>query len=275
MTTAKDLMQTEFVKLDVNDPVSKFMGVILKQNETYALLYSENTYKGYADKKSLTRTKIDPEKTKLKNILKNIPQLSPESDLLSMANLFMASDTRVLPVAEKGRIIGIVKESSLVPLVMNDLKNLNASDFVQKRKLITFFDKDPVGLVINKMKEEHVDRAPVTSLRGELVGMITSIDLYAKFHVWDSHVVSRTRKMSGLRKQKGSGFGDKTHSGDVVISNFMTKQCCSCSLNDSLSQAANKMCSEEVTSIVVLEGKTPKGIITITDLLKRYIETKL
>ncbi|MBI4919462.1 hypothetical protein HY837_06005, partial [archaeon] len=56
MTTAKDLMQTDFVKLDIDDTLSKLMGVILKQNETYALLYSGNTYKGYADKKALIRS---------------------------------------------------------------------------------------------------------------------------------------------------------------------------------------------------------------------------
>lgn len=269
MVTAKDLMKTDYIKLNVDDHISKFMGVILHQNETYALLFSGNTYKGYADKKFFVRTKMDPGQMKVSHILNHVPTLSPNTDLAEIARLFLASDTRVLPVIEHGKVLGIVKESDLIPFIKSDFKGLKVSDLLTNKRLVKFFDKDPVGLVIHRMKDEHVDRAPVTTLRGELVGIVTYVDLYAKFHVWQSANLSKMR--GGNYSNQSGGSKEKTADGQVPVENFMTKLCISCTAKDSLLEAANKICTECVTSLVVLENNTPVGIITITDLLKRYL----
>ena len=72
MVQAKDLMKTNFVKVDLNDTVSQFLGKIRQKKQTFAVAYEGKKYKGIVGRTFLLSSRVDTAKMRLKNLIKKV-----------------------------------------------------------------------------------------------------------------------------------------------------------------------------------------------------------
>ncbi len=259
MVNAKELMTEDFVSLDVNDSLAKFIGAMKTQHVHSALLFDQGAYAGIADKKSLVRTKIDPDSVKLKHILKKVPILSSSVEEAEMARLFINADTRTLPVLEQNKVVGVVHAHSLLPFIQTKLAQLRAED-VASKKIIVFKETDSVDTTIATMNSRGIDRAPVVDNNGKLTGIMTLVDLYIDFYL---HHQS---------KKTNIGSGKGTSPGKLALSNFMVEECSSVSPKAKMFEIINLFDSNQINSVVVVDKEKPVGIITTKDLLMAFVK---
>ena len=271
MTTAKDLLKTDFVKFDVTDSVSKFMGRMKNTGETYAILFKGKEYAGYADKKMLIKTRADTDSMRLSNLLKRVHTLKSTDDEKTMAKAFVDSDTRTLPVFDGKELVGVVNAKDLVYEIKDSFGNLKVDSMAVVRNLVTFEENDTIGKAIHAMHGGKIDRAPVVDQNRNFVGIITLVDLQIQ-----QSSIERSKQKSGKGNSPGKekqGGNEKASLGDMQIKNIMTSMnCCTANLSDKASDVIENMHECEVTSCVLLQDKKPSGIITVHDVLLGFLK---
>ncbi|MEK6857661.1 MAG: CBS domain-containing protein [Nanoarchaeota archaeon] len=271
MTTAKELLKTDFVKFDVTDSVSKFMGRMKSTGETYAILFKGKEYAGYADKKMLVKTRTDTDSMRLSNLLKGVRTLKSNDDEKTMAKAFIDSDTRTLPVFEGKDLVGVVNAKDLAFEIKDRFGNLKVESLATIRNLVVLEENDTVGKAIHEMHNGKIDRAPVVDQNRNFVGILTLVDLQIQ-----QSSIDRSKQKTGKGSSQGKdkkGATEKASLGDMQIKNIMTSMnCCTANLNDKASDVIENMHECEVTSCVLLEDKKPSGIITVHDVLLGFLK---
>ena len=94
------------------------------------------------------------------------------------------------------------------------------------------------------MSEKHVGCVPVCNTNQEIVGLVTDRDLILRCIACDKDA-----------KQ-------------TPVSDVMTTNICSCTPNDEIEDAENKMAKLQIRRIPVIDNKKVIGIITVGDLTK-------
>ncbi len=128
---------------------------------------------------------------KVKDIMiTDVVTLSPDDTFYDIVELFSEKKISGAPVAENGKIIGMVSESDIMEFVsekgligmiekddqsMKDKTSLKAKNFMTK-SLITVSPNDDLGTVIKILDEKDINRVPVMD-KGKLVGIITRADV--------------------------------------------------------------------------------------------------
>lgn len=270
MTTAKDILESEFTKFDVTDSVAKFMGRVKSTGETYAILFKNGEYAGCADKKMLVKTRVDMDSMRLSHILKRVQTLNSTDDEKTMAKAFVNSDVRTLPVLEDKKVVGVVHAKSLVYAIKEKFGDLKTEEIATTRNMIVLEENDGMGKAIHEMHGRKVDRAPVVDENRNFVGIVTLVDLQTNFMSLDKSK-NKQSKGSQAGRDKEGGSAEKIKLDNLPIKNIMISNCCTSNLKSKASEVIEYMNECEVTSCVLLEGKKPVGIITVHDVLVGFL----
>lgn len=270
MATAEDLMTSDFIKLDINDMISSFLGAIKKTGDTFGLIFDGKSYLGFADKKELLRTRVDFTKTKVKHCLKHVPILTPKSSLADVVRLMATADVRALPVRADKKIVGVVRAKDLAKELEDFYKNIRVEDVI-KKKVVVCDEDDELGKVMTQMTQKNVDRVPIVGRDGKIIGLITIVDILLKYLMNPSKGVKLTRAASHSRwRLTGFQVGERQDLLKCPASNHMSTNFKTCAMNCNVLDAIEIMENENVSSLVVVENQKPIGMITFKDLFEYY-----
>lgn len=270
MITAGDIVRTDFVKLDANDTIATFIGAIRKTKDTFGLIFDGKSYLGFADKKELLDSRIDPSKTKVRHCLKHVPILTKSAKLQDIARLLSAADVRALPVRDDKKIVGVVVAKDVVIELKDFYKNVSVSDVVQKR-VICCNERDSLGKAIDVMIRRNIDRVPIIDLRGSIIGIVTLVDVLSKFSLFPRKSARLPSAVAqGKSGMTGFHVGEKHDMFKCPVTNQMSSIFRNCSLGNKVSDVIEIMVEQDVSSVVVEEKSKPVGIITLRDLLDYY-----
>lgn len=153
--------------------------------------------------------------TTARDVMKTeVRTVSPEVPLNDLESLFLEHRVTGFPVVEADRLVGVVSRSDIVrklvaeksyaeyisdyyrdigsfdePEAADTLPELGSKigsrlasatvKDVMSQAPITVSTDDPVGFVARQLVEGRIHRVPVVGSRGELAGIITSLDLVA------------------------------------------------------------------------------------------------
>lgn len=270
MVTAGDLLYTNFVKVDANDSVAAFLGSIKKKGTTFGLIFDGKSYVGFADKKELLRSRFDASKTKIKHALKHVPLLSKSTKLADVVRLMAAADTRALPVRENDKIIGVVTAKDVVKELKDFFKTTNIVD-VMKRKIVSCGVNDALGKVISSMVQKNVDRMPVVDVSGNLVGVVSFVDVLTKLSLLPQKKMRlfRDSAHSGLH-QSGFQTGEKQGLLKCPVANVMSEICYTCNCDSTITDIIETIGEHDVSSVIIVKDNKPVGVITVKDLFEFY-----
>lgn len=107
---------------------------------------------------------------------------APEETIVQAARKLAQRNIGVLPILEKGRLVGILSERDFVTKVVRfglDPKKTPVSK-VMTRKLFTARPEDVVPKVLNLMRRRHVRHVPVVDGTHRLLGIVSIRDLLTR-----------------------------------------------------------------------------------------------
>jgi len=281
MVTAKDLLRTDYVSVDVNDSISKLLGRLKLKKQHSAVVFDGKKYLGIIARRFLLISRINPKQMKVRNIIKHrskartpffVPKLAPDTDLRKMAKLFATADTHMLPVIQKGKLIGIVSSHDLLKEVAKDYSGL-ACDELASMKAETATANDEIGKVMKIFNRKNIDHLPVVDKEGKLEGMITLSDLLMNPEFWGPTSGQHLSRAASHQKGKRSGYdgGEKTGMISLPVKNCMSRKTLCCTPpSTSIPEAVKMMDKNDVCNIILVKYNKPVGILTIKDLLKDY-----
>ena len=123
---------------------------------------------------------------------KSVVSSNPDAPVREAIQLIEDSDIRHLPVVEDGRLIGIVSDRDLRAFERersDELLDTPLRD-VMSRELVCMELGESIAAVIDVMLEYKIGALPVVGDKGELVGIVSYIDVLR--HARTSHYLDST-----------------------------------------------------------------------------------
>lgn len=111
---------------------------------------------------------------------KGATTVTPATSVTSVAHTMSAGDIGIVPVAEKGRVIGVITDRDLATRALtsrlDDPQSLKAQD-IMTRKVVTCRASDSIGKAVALMRKKKIRRIPVVGKSGRIVGMLALGDI--------------------------------------------------------------------------------------------------
>lgn len=115
--------------------------------------------------------------------------IDPEETMPRAVNLMKEKGIRLLPVLQKGRLVGVLTESDIKRASPSDATLLEIHELLYllaRVKVQDIMNKNPVTIPVDFTVEEAAERllehgisgAPVVDDKGEVVGVITRADIF-------------------------------------------------------------------------------------------------
>lgn len=273
---AKDLLSQEYLALDVHQTVAEYLGKLGSRKKSFALVFDGKKYLGVIGKSWLLTSRIDASHMKLSNILKHrsksktpffVPKLSLVTSFEEICRLMATSGSKILPVLEKDKVVGVVEVESILEQLKPFYKKVKCSQLSPK-EIITVDQNDEIGRAVELMHDNHVDRLPVVDGAKKLVGIFTLRDIIIDFGKWDRTKMHISRAASHQQGKK-TGFGLRDHFDllKVPVSNLIQPNLFVCSPQESVSCAIDMMIKDQVCCVVLVQNNKPVGILTARDIL--------
>jgi len=180
--------------------------------------------------------------------------ITPETHLNDARRTMDAEKIRALPVLKDGNLVGIVTRRGLlrtdIPALSDgawttdvDLKDAVVADIMTKNP-ITVPASGPLPKAARVMLENKITALPVVDERREMVGIITTSDIF-RFIL---------AELPDLKE-------------NLTAKDYMTSHVVTLDPDASLLEAHRLMGAERIRSLPVVEDGELKGIVTRTDLL--------
>ena len=262
----QDIISKEYIKLDINDFLSKFIGQIIKHPEDDdALIFDKKKFKGVLKRQWILQSRVDASKTKVKNFIAHVSSLDPEDDLKKAAKLMYASDFRLLPVEQNGEIIGVIKAKD----IFKSFRVKGKAEQIASTKLVVLNEKARYGNAINVMKETKLGHVPIVDDKGELSGIVTRTDWMKKYLMLPKNSDFGAKEFGHMTR----AHKEKNNMLDLPIKDIMRGYgVVTASPNASIRKIIDLIIEGNAPSVVLIKDNKPVGIITIRDLLRFFVE---
>ncbi len=271
----QDVVSTEYKTFEPDTRASKIKGFFQNSGEE-AVLIEGDEYKGIITRRMLISSHVDPKK-KASSLVSHPPRIDKHEDVREVARLMVESDFKILPVKEGDTVYGVVTSDELLREVNSQLEVLSVED-VYTQDLVTVTPDTTVGRIINIFRENAISRVPVVD--NGLVGIVSLYDILG-FSVREETPDKGgggTGEKRGDEGGKHGGFGprhgDIDKMLDIPAETVMNSPVETTTPDDSLNEATKRMLDSDFASLVVVEGKSPVGIITKTDILRSLTWTE-
>lgn len=270
--TAANLMKSDFINLSEDAPVSKLIGK-MKESKAEGAVVSDGTYCGIVTKRRLFKTKIDVAKMKVQKVIEKCPALSEADSIERIIQLMLNSETRILPVAKDGKIIGVVHALDVINELraIAEIANLQAQQIATLNPIV-LAEKDTIAKAMSIMRTKDIGRIPIVDAKGRLSGILSFRDIVEKYLM---KPVNRKGSSVARGRSVTTGFSPEHASMlNLPIADEMSDVVVTAGKKDSIAKIINLMQQHSLPDIVLVENDRPVGIITIRDVLKQAAAQK-
>jgi CBS domain-containing protein len=255
----KEIMTTKIIAVDKDESLKRVLDLMKKHditkipvldNKMFFGLVTDNViaYKlGSIRKRAVTASRLHASSV----TEKEIQSISPEEDVKNILKSVGEPGPTMLPVIEKGKLVGVVTKADLLPLV-NSTHQLHS---IMHRKVHSVNPDDRVIHARRIMITENIARLPVVEKK-KLVGIISDMEIAFAF--------ASLKKSFSIGKQK--------HQLDeLLVEDVMRTPVLSTTPSVSIYDTAQLMLKENIGSLPVIENGALVGMVTRTDLLRTIV----
>jgi CBS domain-containing protein len=222
-------------------------------------------------KRKLIRSRITPEE-KVKHFLMKSASLTYTSSVEDAAKKLHAADAHVLPVVEKGKVLGICGARDVLTALQAKLAGKSAAD-CGSMSLTVLKEDDAIAKAVTLFHDEHIHRIPVVDKNGKLMGIVSLVDLLLRYAAGSAKgAVSGRASKHGRTSHSGTDGGEKPSFPQLPVSNIMTKLVATCSPNAKAADVVKLLNDQGISSVVLVQNDSPVGIVTTKDLLREVCE---
>lgn len=196
--------------------------------------------------------------TKARTMMESTPEITVDTPITEIAEHFLSSGYRQLPVT-KGKVIqGIMTRAAVISVLpkLKDIKALKIGD-IMSNDARSVHEKDLIKTAMSLMRELEVRTVPVVDDSDRLTGIIGIKDIVQ--YSWSG---SGTQAMG--RRDKG---GDNNPI-EMEVRSLMHDSPMTLSSEDLLTKAIETMVERNISTIPIVSGERMVGIITKYDVLE-------
>jgi CBS domain-containing protein len=197
-----------------------------------------------------------PITTKAGSITVMPQEITPETLVTEVAEAFMTSGFRQIPVVRGQIIQGIISRTDMIKIIhgIKELRELKVRD-IMTEDVQTVGSHDPVEAALLSMKNLTIRTLPVVDKDNKLTGII-GIKQVANYN-W------RERKRETVGEITGDNSPIKVNVSSVQLDSVVTVE-----EDANLGKAVDLMLEHKVSTLPVVEGRDLKGIITKYDIIE-------
>lgn len=197
-----------------------------------------------------------PITTKAGSITVMPQEVTPDTLVTEVAEAFMTSGFRQIPVVKGQNIQGIIARTDLIKIVegIKELRDLKVRD-IMTEDVQTVGLEDPVETALLSMKNLTIRTLPVVDGEGNLTGIV-GIKQVANYN-W------KERKRETVGEMTGDNSPVKVKVSSIALDSVYT-------VNEdaTLGEAVKAMLEHNVSTLPVIEGSRLVGIITKYDIIE-------
>jgi CBS domain-containing protein len=247
-------------KFETVDPEMGLTDVVAKMRakDLHEMPVTENGKKllGVVSYRSIIRRKNLVIGTKVKSAMDLPPDMGPETELTRVAEQFLSTGYRQIPVVKGNKIVGLVSRADIAGIIpkIKDLRSIKVKT-IMTTHVQTAGEEEPIKNAIETMRKLDIRTLPVVDNEGRLTGIIGIKDI-VNFN-WNGN----------RRETKGELSGEK-NPVEVRIGSLAIEAVVTVGPEATLSDAFKLMSSKKVSALPVVEKDSMVGIITMYDLVE-------
>ncbi|WP_291765691.1 CBS domain-containing protein [Caldivirga sp. UBA161] len=258
-----ELIQEPPVVVNIKDRLSSIIPKIRELRiHTVPVVNDSSKLVGIVEYRDLLRRKA-PLGSRVSSVMLPPHSITPNTNIDTAVKRFYETRLREYPVIDNnGKLIGILTRSRLLTAIKDQLPaNIKVEDYMTK-PVLTITPSDNVAKARWLMIKHGISRLPVVD-GNKLAGIVSLTDLIEKIYY-----VSMPR-----RARRGDYSGEEEFLA-APVSSIMTTQVYSISFDKPLTKAVDLMVSKGVTGLVVVDGDGVAGVLSGSDILKAYMDSR-
>lgn len=255
----KDIMTKKIIAVDKDVSLSRVLDLMKKHNITKIPVLESKKFFGLVTDNmiayklgSIRKRGITASRLHASSVLeKQVSIISPDDEVKSILKRVGDPGPTMLPVVEKGKLVGVVTKADFLELVTNK----NPLQTIMQRNVQTVAPDDRVIHARRMMIDKNIARLPVVH-EGKLVGIISDIEIAKAF--------------ASLKKSYSVGR-QKHHLDELLVEDVMCSQVIWSIPSTRIVDAAHIMMKHNIGSLPLLDDGRLVGVVTRTDLLRTIV----
>jgi CBS domain-containing protein len=256
---AKTIMTQDYETLTATDSLSKAFPLFEGEIETVIIL-DNGKLGGVLAEKDVARIYSNPDKTKIRSVLRVPPSITPDTTAPECARLMLENRVNVLPVVTHGELEGVVTESTLLKAVAEKDFGRDKISVYMTPDLITANPEESIASILRKFRKHQISRIPIVK-NNTPIGIVSLHDIITR--------VIRPQ----ARPDRVTYIVEKDHIQKISVRDIMTKPLITAYDDSTVKNVVNKLVENRISSIPIIgrllaEQSELSGIITRKDLLE-------
>lgn len=237
----------------------------IKSSSVHGLvvLNADKGIAGVIDSRCLLDFHENADLTKCKTVAVKTPVVSDKTTPEELVTYFLSSEARVLPYVVKGVLKGVVTRTAALKLISgaSAVKDAKVGDFMSRTPAVASEDT-AIQSARKKMRELGVYHLAITDESGKLSGVISSYDI----------AVSIVPHQKGDYKQGALTPNNEEGAEMEPVSSIMKTIVLTTTAQKPLKSAVEQMIEANVAALIVIDGETPVGLLSVRDALHAVLK---
>ncbi len=261
----EEIVDNKYPTIDEDEPISKVISKMKKKDGI--ILLKDGKYNGVLNKRDISRAKINP-KTKAKTFSQNVAKINPKETIENTAGLMLESDSYILPVFRKDKLIGAITAKDLLHKAAEGEFGLEPIEKYITKPVIKISNEEPVSKAIRIFNEEDISRLPVHD--NERINGIVTIDHTLSSFVRPAHRQGGSGQYDDTSKY-GAYMADKKENLDLPVKGLMSETISMMKPDENVRNIVKTMFEKDYRGVLIGRDETVnglEGIVTKRDLLE-------
>ena len=252
-----DLMEDKYESVDPEMPLTDVVAK-MRAKDLHEIVVTEDGKKllGLVSYRSIIRRKNLVIGTKARSAMELAPPITLETPLTQVAEHFLSTGYRQLPVMKGSKTSGLISRTGLISIIprIKGLKSIKVKD-IMTQNVQTVAQDDPVKNAVEIMRRLDIQTLPVVNEQGRLRGIIGVTDIVN--YNWN-----------GLRRETRGELVGERNPVELKVESISNETVYTIGPEDMLNDAVNLMTSKKISTLPVTTNDQILGIITTYDLVE-------
>lgn len=252
--SVEEILITEFPTVGSEDRVADALSKMRQTGFQELPIVDDGAYAGMISYGSILKKRSLTIDTKVKNMVRNLPTLTTETEITKIAEYMVTNNCRQLPVLNGKKVIGLVSRRGLIDIAgrmkaLNDIKvweiMTSPVEFLRENALL----QDAIDV----MRRLDIRTIPVMDNADNLVGIVGMKEIIDNF--WKDN-------------ERLFGDFDKNNKMQITIESVCTTSVQTVEWDNNIGDAATVMTSRHFSTLPVVDGNETVGILTEYDIIE-------
>lgn len=254
---AKDIMSEKLIICQRSERVSEVLGRMKKMDIHELPVVEGGKLLGMVSYDMFIKRKSLPLSALVENIMIMPPKVDINNSITRVAEVMLTNSFRAVPVTSAGEVAGIIAREDIVSRLVefDQLEQINVKDVMTPDPL-TITEEEHLEKARAIMRDLDVRALPVVDKEGRLSGVLGIKDIMGYYT--QERAQRKPREMD-------TRMSPHLH---IAVGSLMSTPAISMGLKGNLHEAVKKMAENHISSVIIVEGRMPVGIVTQLDILE-------